>query len=83
MTYKLMYAPNDDTQNSLVDYISGLNVWTLNIYEPTNQKSVKLLTQRIRKLYYKTLGTSVLNSPMSPSLYGWPQLTWGYEEQQI
>ena len=83
MSYKLMYAPNDDTQNSPVDYISSWNVWTFNIYELTNQKSPKLLTQRIRKLYYKTLGTSVLNSPMSPSLSGWPQLTWGYEEQQI
>ena len=29
-------------------------------------KSPKLLSQRIRKRYYKTYGTSVINSPMSP-----------------
>ena len=40
----------------------------LELYEPTNQNS-RNITQRIRKFYYKTLGTSVINSPMShPSL---------------
>ena len=34
-------------------------------------KSLKLLSQRIRKRYYKTLGTSVTKSPMSP-----PSLTY-------
>ncbi len=29
------------------------------------EKSPKLLSQRMRKLYYKTLGTSVINSPMT------------------
>ena len=29
-------------------------------------KSPKLLSQRIRKRYYKTLGTGVINSPMTP-----------------
>ena len=31
------------------------------------KKFQKLLSQRIRESYYKTLGTSVINSPMSPS----------------
>ena len=30
------------------------------------QKSPKLLSQRIRKRHYKTLGTSVINVPLSP-----------------
>ena len=39
--------------------------------EPTNQNSIKvagLLIQRIRKRYYKALGTSVINSlfPLPP-----------------
>ena len=40
---------------------------TLN--EPTNQISMKVpkvVKQRISKHYYKTLGTRVINSPMSP-----------------
>ena len=42
--------------------------------ESTNKnllQSPKLLSNPIRKYYYKTLGTSVTNSPMSP-----PTLTW-------
>ena len=31
-----------------------------------HKKSPKLLGQRIRKRYYETLGTSVINSPLSP-----------------
>ena len=37
--------------------------------DPTNQnppKSPKLLSQRIRKYFHKTFGTSVMNSPLSP-----------------
>ena len=47
-----------------VDY----NYWFM-INEVTNQNSIrspKLLRQPIRKRYYKTLGTSVINSLMSP-----------------
>ena len=32
----------------------------------TNQKSPKLLSQRTIKRYYKSLGTSVINRPLSP-----------------
>ena len=49
---------------SFVDY----NEW-LKRLEPIHQNSIKvpkLLRQPIRYLYYKTLGTSVKNSPMSP-----------------
>ena len=61
-----MYTPNDDTQNyPFVDY-TQLN-------EPTNQNTIKapkMLRQRLRKRYYETLGTIVINSPMStPPLY--------------
>ena len=53
---------------SFVDY----NEW-LKRLEPINQNSIKvpkLLRQPIRYLYYKTLGTSVKNSPMSPPSLG-------------
>ena len=45
--------------------ISGLNVLTLNVMNQPIKKFLKLLSQRIKKYYYKTLGTSVINSPMS------------------
>ena len=38
------------------------------LIEPTSQNKImspKLLSQQIRKGYHKTLGTNVLNSPMS------------------
>ena len=34
--------------------------------ESTNQKSPKLLSQQIKKHYYKTLVTNAINSPLSP-----------------
>ena len=49
--------------------ISGSKVWKLNLMiQPIIiHKSSKLWSQRIRNLYYKTLGTSVISSsPMSP-----------------
>ena len=49
-----------------VDYNWLLNRMDTQFYEPTNQKSTKMLSQQIRKRYYKTLGTVVLNSSMSP-----------------
>ena len=50
--------------------ISGWNVWTLN--QPNLIKVPKvMLSQRIRKRYYKTLGTSVINWLMSPSSLHW------------
>ena len=48
-----------------VDYNLWLKRLDTQLNEPTNQIP-KLLSQRIRKRYNKTLGTSVLNSPMSP-----------------
>ncbi len=38
------------------------------LHEPTNQNSIKdwLLSQQIRKHYYKTLWTGVINNPVSP-----------------
>ena len=69
MAVKLMYIPNDDTQN----YPSGslkLVVKTFEHNELTNQKSPKLLCQRVRKSCYKTLGTSEINSPLSPLSLG-------------
>ena len=62
MADELMYISVDDTKIS-VDY---------------NQNSIKVsnvakLTKR--KLYYKTLGTSVINSTMSPSPWKSPPLS--------
>ena len=56
-----MYIPNDDKQN--------YPFCRLELVVETNQnllKSPKLVSQRIRKRYYKILGTSVINSPLSP-----------------
>ena len=66
-----MYIPNDDTQvTNCVDYMCRLWLKRLNteLDQPTNQNSIKvpkLLGQRIRKRYHKTLGTSVM-SPTYP-----------------
>ena len=54
---------------AFVDYIKGLKRLDTQLNKPTNQnllKSPKFLSQQIRKCYYKTLGTSVINSPLSP-----------------
>ena len=50
-----------------VDYNQWLKRLDTQNNEQTNQnpKSPKLLGQRIRKRYYKTLGNSAKNSPMS------------------
>ena len=66
MADKLMYISNDDKQNYPLSRLK-LVVKHLNtqLNEPTNQnslKSPKLLSQRIRKHYYKTLRTSVKQS---------------------
>ena len=52
-----------------VDYNLLLKRLNTQLYEPTKQnslKSPKLLSQRIKKRYYKTLGASVINRPLSP-----------------
>ena len=70
MADKLMYIPNKETQNcTFVDYnywLKRLDTIT-QLNEPTNQnliKALKLLSQRIRKCYYKTLGTGEIKIPM-------------------
>ncbi len=60
MTKNFMYNPNDVTQNS-VDYYQWFIRLDTQLDEPT-----KFLSQGIRKRYYKTLGTSVIKSPISP-----------------
>ena len=63
MADELIYIPNDDTLNNPFCKLQ-LVVGKLGHYtEWTNQSKFKW----IRKLYYKTLGTSVIKSPMSPS----------------
>ena len=52
-----------------VDFNEWLKHVDTQLNEPTNQNSIKalkLLIQRIRKRYILTLGTSVINSVMSP-----------------
>ncbi len=51
-----------------VDYNMWLNRLFTKLNKPSNQnlfKFPKLVIQRIRKHYYKTLGTSGINSPFS------------------
>ena len=48
----------------MIRKITGWNVWTLNIM---NQPiKIRQIPQRIRKLYYETLETSIINSQLSP-----------------
>ena len=70
MADKLIYIPNDYTQiTSFLDLIYCLKRLNTQLDKPTNRnsekKSPKMLSQ-IRKRYYKSLGTSVINSPLSP-----------------
>ncbi len=49
-----------------VSYQKWLRRLNTELYEPTNQNSsFKFLSQRNSKRYYKTLGNSVINNPMS------------------
>ena len=53
--------------NPSVDYNQWLKRMNTQLNEQTNQNSLessKLLSQRIRKRFYKTLGTSVTNSTL-------------------
>ena len=63
-----MYIPNYDIQN--YPFPIHYNYWLRRLYtqfnKPSNQNPI---SKRIRKRYLKTLGTRVINSPMSsPSL---------------
>ena len=65
MADKLMYFPNDYTLNFPLRMLKLV----AETFKPTNQnsfKSPKLLSQQIRKRYYKTLGTSIINRQLSP-----------------
>ena len=68
MANKLMYILNDDAQNYLFCRLLLVVEKLGQLYKPTNQIQSKVLkvVKRIRKLYYKTLGTSTINSQMSP-----------------
>ena len=58
--------------HKITPYLLRSLVKTFELNEPINQnllKHPKLLSQRIRKRFHKTLGTIVINSPLSsPSL---------------
>ena len=68
MTDKIKNIPNDGAKNypfrrlQLVDETLEHSTYEL---ANQNSKSSKLLIQRIRKRYCKTLGTSVINSSLS------------------
>ena len=64
-----MYNPIDDTQDYPFSKLKLVGKTQLNV--PTNQVSVeppKLLSQRIRKRYYKALATNVNEQSVVPSL---------------
>ena len=59
MADKLMYIPNDDAQNYPLCKLQ----FTVETFEHKIEKSPKLLSQRMRKRYYKVLGASVKKHP--------------------
>ena len=63
MADKLMCIPNNEAQN----YSFCRLKLVVETFEQNSLNSPKLFSKRIRKRYYKTLGTSVIDSPMSPS----------------
>ena len=69
MADKLIFIPNNDAQNFPLLYLD-YNQWLkyFKYYQPIKiqLKFPNLLSQRMRKHYNKTIGTSVINSPMSP-----------------
>ena len=66
MADKLIYKPNDDTQNYPFCRLQILVKTFGHLTKETeNQNSIKV--PRIRKHYYKTLGSSVKDSPMAPA----------------
>ena len=72
MDDKNKYISNDDTQNYPSCRLK-LVVEMFELNESSNQnsrKSPKLLNQRIRKRYYETFGTSVINSLLFPPSLG-------------
>ena len=70
MVDKLMYIPNDYAQNYPFFRLKlVVETFEHSTKLPINQnQSPKSLSQRIRKRYDKTLGTSVMNSPLPPCI---------------
>ena len=73
MLEKLKFIPNETENHPICRLELVLKRLNTQLNEPTNQySSPKLLSKRIRKCYYETLVTSVINSPLSPpSLKKW------------
>ena len=63
MDDKLMYDTYVDLQNHPFCRLKWLDT---RLNEPTNQKFDKVFNKTNKKYGYKTLGTSVIYSPMSP-----------------
>ena len=70
MANKLIYILNDDSYPIFrLQSVQWLKRLDTKLNKPTNQYSLKypnLLSLRTGKRYYKTLGTSVINSQLSP-----------------
>ena len=69
MVDKFKYFPNDYYLQNYSIFRFWLKCFNTQLNDQSNQnlhKSSKLLSQRIRKRYYKTLRTSVIKSPLSP-----------------
>ena len=66
-----MYIPNDEKQNSLFCRLQLLvKTFLTQLNESTNHnllKVPKVVKPANKKMLLKTLGTSVINSPLSPS----------------
>ena len=67
MDDKLMYIPKYDTRKApSVDYNQRLKRSDTQLNKSTNQNSIKNEKPTDKKTFYKTLGTRVINSSMSP-----------------
>ena len=62
MADELMYIPNEDTQNSLFCRLQVL----VETFGQASLKVPKVVKPTNKKTLLKTLGTSVINSPLSP-----------------
>ena len=68
MADKLIYIPNNDTQNYSFYSLQCLQRLYTQLNIPTNHNSIKIpkaVKQRITKRYFKNLFTSEINSAMS------------------
>ena len=67
MGNKLMYIPNVYTlKTASVDYSQWLKRLDTELKESANQNSNSKAVRPTNKTYYKTLGTSVIDIPISP-----------------